>query len=65
MKTLQIREYRDRDGRVWQEIPDSVLDRIAHAIPDNGLVVDGVRYSQVTMERPIAEYLVGPLEEIK
>jgi hypothetical protein len=68
MRTITLRQYRDRDGRLWEEVPDrSVIEeRLTHTIPESAAVTRmGVHYTSVTVERAVAEYLVGPLEEVR
>lgn len=58
-KTITIKQYRDRDGRLWEDVPGD-RRRITHEVLDGSLdIFDGI-----TTERAVVEYLVGPLTEV-
>lgn len=58
-KTITLKEFRDKDGRIWSEVPD--LPRQLRHEPK--VLLDRL-FDSVMCERVVVEYLVGPLEEV-
>lgn len=55
MKTITLRQYHDRDGRLWTERPDRP-DELEHDAP-------GPTSATIYVPRDVLEYLAGPLTE--
>lgn len=65
MRTIQVKEFKDRDGRVWEQVPH-LSDRLRHVFPSESAPapVPGWPLKEIDMERVVIEYLVGPLVEV-
>jgi hypothetical protein len=60
MRTIEIRQFRDRNDRLWEQVPNlGEIERLRHEF-----VGHLGTYGEVEIEREIVEYLVGPLEEV-